>query len=70
MSEIGTLILLGFFIPVLLLLLPVALLISLLIAHPWLWFVFIGLVLAGLWYLATHAEELAQKLGPKDPERG
>ena len=67
MGEIGTLILLGFLIPILLFLLPVALLISLLIAYPWLWLVLIGLALYGLWYLATHAEELARKLGPKSP---
>ncbi len=46
--------------------LPIAVVLSLLIAHPWLWWVLLGVVLLGLWYLATHAEELARKLGPKD----
>ncbi len=68
MGEVGTLILLGFLVPLLLILIPFLLLVSLLIAHPWLWLVLIGLVLLGLWHLATHAEEWAQKLGPKDPD--
>ncbi len=56
----------GLVIGLLLALLPIVVFLSLLLAYPWLWGVILGLVLFGLGYLATHAEDLARKLGPKE----
>ena len=59
----------GLVIGLLLALLPVVMFLSLLVANPWLWWVILGLVLFGLWYLVTHAEDLARKLEPKEKRR-